>query len=290
MSKFTTKTNPRYFHKSQLKFYFILAPIAIFMMLPIIFIFSQAFKPVDELFLYPPRFFVRRPTLANFYELFQITQASTIPVSRYLMNSILTAFFTVLFTIIISVFAGYALSKKQFKAKNLLFTINNLALMFVPIAVIIPRYLIVQKLGLIDTFIINILSLLAMPIGVFLVKQFIDQIPDALIDAALVDGANDFHIIFNIIMPLLKPAISTVGILAFQVAWNSAEASTYYINNENLKTFAFYVSNLTQTTGNTVTGQGIAAAAGLIMFVPNLILFIIMQSRVMNTMAYSGLK
>ncbi|ABS60158.1 MULTISPECIES: carbohydrate ABC transporter permease [Fervidobacterium] len=290
MAKFTTKTNPKYFHKSQLKFYFILTPIAVFMMLPIIFIFSQAFKPLDELFLYPPRFFVRKPTLANFYDLFSLTRGSTIPISRYLMNSILTAFFTVLFTIIISVFAGYALSKKQFKAKSLIFTINNLALMFVPIAVIIPRYYMVQSLGLIDTFIINILSLLAMPIGVFLIKQFMDQIPDALIDAALVDGANDFQIIFNIIIPLLKPAISTVGILAFQVAWNSAEASTYYINNENLRTFAFYVSNLTQTTGNTIAGQGIAAAAGLIMFVPNLLLFIIMQSRVMNTMAYSGLK
>jgi len=290
MAKFSTKTNPKYFHKSQLKFYFILTPIAIFMMLPIIFIFSQAFKPVDELFLYPPRFLVRKPTLANFYELFQVTRSSTIPVSRYLMNSIITAFFTVLLTIIISVFAGYALSKKEFKAKQLIFTVNNLALMFVPVAVIIPRYLIVQRLGLIDTFVINILSLLAMPIGVFLVKQFIDQIPDALIDAALVDGANDFQIIFNIIIPMLKPAISTVGILAFQVAWNSAEASTYYINNENLKTFAFYVSNLTQATGNTVAGQGISAAAGLIMFVPNLVLFIIMQSRVMNTMAYSGIK
>ncbi|MGB9614111.1 MAG: carbohydrate ABC transporter permease [Fervidobacterium sp.] len=290
MARFTTRTNPRYFHKSQIKFYLILTPIAVFMMLPIIFIFSQAFKPLDELFLYPPRFIVKRPTLSNFYELFALTRGSNIPVSRYLVNSILTAFFTVLFTIIISVFAGYTLSKKQFKAKNLIFTINNLALMFVPIAVIIPRYYVVQSLGLIDTFIINILSLLAMPIGVFLVKQFIDQIPDALIDAALVDGANDFQIIFNIIIPLLKPAISTVGILAFQVAWNSTEASTYYINNENLRTFAFYVSNLTQTTGNTIAGQGIAAAAGLIMFVPNLLLFIFMQSRVMNTMAYSGLK
>jgi len=287
---YVTKTNPKRFHKSQLKFYFILTPIAVFMLLPIIFIFSQAFKPIDELFLYPPRFFVRRPTLSNFYELFAATKGSSIPVSRYLINSILTALFTVIFTIIISVFAGYALSKKRFKAKNLIFTINNLALMFVPIAVIIPRYLIVQKLGLIDTFIINILSLLAMPIGIFLIKQFVDQIPDALIEAALIDGANDFQIIFNLIMPLLKPAISTVGILAFQVAWNSADASTYFINNENLRTFAFYVSNLTAVTGNTIAGQGIAAAASLIMFVPNLVLFIFMQSRVMNTMAHSGLK
>ncbi|MFN6992446.1 MAG: carbohydrate ABC transporter permease [Fervidobacterium sp.] len=259
-------------------------------MLPIIFIFSQAFKPLDELFLYPPRFFVRRPTFNNFYQLFALTRSSNIPVTRYLMNSILTAFFTVVFTIIISVFAGYALSKKHFKAKQVLFTINNLALMFVPVAVIIPRYFIVQSLGLVDTFLINILSILAMPIGVFLVKQFIDQIPDALIDAALVDGATDWHIIFNIIIPLLKPAISTVGILAFQVAWNSAEASTFYINNENLRTFAFYVSNLTQATGNTIAGQGIAAAAGLIMFVPNLVLFILMQAQVMNTMAHSGIK
>jgi multiple sugar transport system permease protein len=290
LAGFTPKTNPKRFHKSQIKFYFILIPIAAFMLLPIIFIFSQAFKPIDELFLYPPRFFVRKPTLNNFYELFAATKGSTIPVSRYLMNSILTALFTVIFTIIISVFAGYALSKKRFKAKNLIFTINNLALMFVPVAVIIPRYLIIQKLGLIDTFIINILSLLAMPIGIFLIKQFVDQIPDALIEAALIDGANDFQIIFNLIMPLLKPAISTVGILAFQVAWNSADASTYFINNENLRTFAFYVSNLTAVTGNTIAGQGIAAAASLIMFVPNLVLFIFMQSRVMNTMAHSGLK
>ncbi|TYB94357.1 MAG: carbohydrate ABC transporter permease [Kosmotoga sp.] len=290
MARFSTKTNPRYFHKSQLKFYFILTPIAVFMILPIIFIFSQAFKPLDELFLYPPRFFVRRPTLSNFFELFELTRSSNIPVSRYFMNSILTAFLTVAITIMISVFAGYVLSKKKFRTKNLLFTVNNLALMFVPIAVIIPRYFVIQSLGLIDTFIINVLSLLVMPVGVFLVKQFIDQIPDSLLDAAVVDGANDLQIIFRIIFPLLKPAISTVGILAFQIAWNSSEASVYYINNENLRTFAFYVTNLTQVAGNTIAGQGIAAAAGLIMFVPNLLLFIIMQSRVMNTMANSGLK
>ncbi|TYB89633.1 MAG: carbohydrate ABC transporter permease [Kosmotoga sp.] len=290
MARFSTKTNPRYFHKSQLKFYFILTPIAVFMILPIIFIFSQAFKPLDELFLYPPRFFVRRPTLSNFFELFELTRNSNIPVSRYFMNSILTAFLTVAFTIMISVFAGYVLSKKKFKSKNLLFTVNNLALMFVPIAVIIPRYFVIQSLGLIDTFIINVLSLLVMPVGVFLVKQFIDQIPDSLLDAAVVDGANDLQIIFRIIFPLLKPAIATVGILAFQIAWNSSEASVYYINNENLRTFAFYVTNLTQVAGNTIAGQGIAAAAGLIMFVPNLVLFIIMQSKVMNTMANSGLK
>lgn len=290
MARFSTKTNPRYFHKSQLKFYFILTPIAMFMILPIIFIFSQAFKPLDELFLYPPRFFVRRPTLSNFFELFEQTRNSNIPVSRYFMNSILTAFLTVTFTILISVFAGYVLSKKKFKSKNLLFTVNNLALMFVPIAVIIPRYFVIQSLGLIDTFIINVLSLLVMPVGVFLVKQFIDQIPDSLLDAAVVDGANDLQIIFRIIFPLLRPAIATVGILAFQIAWNSSEASVYYINNENLRTFAFYVTNLTQVAGNTIAGQGIAAAAGLIMFVPNLVLFIIMQSKVMNTMANSGLK
>jgi len=290
MARFSTKTNPKYFHKSQLKFYLILTPIAAFMMLPIIFIFSQAFKPLDELFLYPPRFFARRPTFSNFFELFSLSRTSNIPVSRYFMNSVLTAFLTVVLTIMISVLAGYVLSKKKFRSKNLLFTVNNLALMFVPIAVIIPRYFVVQSLGLIDTFIINVLSLLVMPVGVFLIKQFIDQIPDSLLEAAVVDGASDLQIISNVILPLLKPAISTVGILAFQIAWNSAEASVYYINNENLRTFAFYVSNLTQVAGNTIAGQGIAAAAGLIVFVPNLLLFIIMQSRVMNTMANSGLK
>jgi ABC-type glycerol-3-phosphate transport system permease component len=286
-----TKMNPSKFHKSQLKFLVFLIPLAVFMALPIIFIVFHAFKPIDELFAYPPRFFVQKPTLQNFADLFGLANASGVPMSRYLFNSIVTTLIVVILTIIISTMAGYALSKKNFKLKKTIFEINTLALMFVPAAVAIPRYLLIEEMGLINNFLVHILPLLAMPIGLFLVKQFIDQIPDELIEAAKLDGASDFHIFTRIIIPLVKPAIATIAILSFQLVWNSTESSTLYVNDEGLKTFSFYMSTLTsQVSGNAVAGQGMSAAASLIMFVPNLVIFVILQSQVMNTMAHSGIK
>ncbi len=140
-----------------------------------------------------------------------------------------------------------------------------------------------------DNFLAHIIPLLAMPIGLFLVKQFMDDIPDALIEAARLDGANDFQILTKIVMPLVKPALATVGILTFQAVWNATESSSLYISDETLKTFAFYLNTLT-TSSNTIAGAGMAAAAGLIMFLPNLIIFMLLQSKVMNTMTHSGIK
>lgn len=282
--------NPKKFHRSQIKFYIILLPITVFMLLPILYIIFHAFKPMDELFAYPPRFFTGRPTLDNFITLFSVAGSSSIPVSRYLFNSIVSTLAVVVLSILISAAAGYVLSKKNFKGKSLLFSINTLALMFVPVAVSIPRYLTIVGIGLIDNFLAHILPLLAMPVGLFLVKQFIDQVPNALVEAAQIDGASDYYILFRIIIPIIKPALSTVAILAFQAAWNGTESSVLFINDEALKTFAFYMSVFTSGTGNTVAGQGMAAAASMIMFLPNLILFIILQSRVMNTMVHSGIK
>ncbi|WP_101845563.1 carbohydrate ABC transporter permease [Halobacillus sp. Marseille-P3879] len=286
-----TKINPDKFHKSQLKFYCVLIPMALLMMIPIVYIFSHAFKPIDELFAYPPRFFVQKPTLENFTDLASNTNATGVPMTRYLFNSVVVTVIVVFLTVLISTMAGYVFSKKQFKFKKTIFEINTLALMFVPAAVVIPRYLLIDEVGLLDTFFAHILPLLAMPVGLFLVKQFIDQIPDELIEAAKIDGANDFQIFLKVIIPLVKPAIATISILAFQAVWNNAETSTLFVDDENLKTFAFFMSTLAaDTEGNTVAGQGMAAAASLIMFVPNLIIFIFMQSKVMNTMAHSGIK
>jgi len=129
-------------------------------------------------------------------------------------------------------------------------------------------------------------------VGLFLIKQFIDGIPDEIIEAARIDGANDVNIYYQIILPMIKPAIATIAILTFQATWNNADVSSLYINDESLKTFAFYITTLTSTTAgaNAVAGQGIAAAASLIMFLPNLIIFLILQSQVMSTMSHSGLK
>ena len=185
--------------------------------------------------------------------------------------------------------AAFALSKLRFTGKYTLMEINNLAMMFVPVAVIIPRYLLVDKLGMINTYFAHILPLLAMPVGMFLVKQFTDQVPDSLIEAAVVDGAGYFTIYRKIILPMIKPAVATVAILAFQQVWNNTETSTMFTNKESMRTLTFYMNTLATNT-NTVVGQGMSAAASLIMFLPNLLLFCLCQSKVMNTMAHSGIK
>ncbi|MBZ4671508.1 MAG: hypothetical protein PWQ76_146 [Clostridiales bacterium] len=284
-----SRINPQRFERGQIKIFLAILPLAIFMLLPIIFIFCHAFKPMDELFAYPPRFFVKSPTFDNFRDLFKSARASGIPMSRYVYNSIIVTLAVVFLSTFISSLAGFALSKLKFKTKNAIFEINNMALMFVPVAVMIPRYLVINGLGLTNTFLAHILPLISMPVSLFLIKQFIDQVPNALIEAAYMDGARDFTVYTRIILPMIKPALATGAILAFQQAWVNIESSNIYINNEGLKTLAFYMNSLANAN-NSVAGQGVAAAASLIMFIPNLVLFIILQSNIMNTMAHSGIK
>ncbi len=290
-SKFQgTKINPRNFHPSQLPFFAVLIPFSMLMLLPIMFIINHAFKPRSELFAYPPRFFVRQPTLDNFSELFTVAGNSGIPVSRYLVNSLLVTIIGVFLAILFTALSAYGLSKLKFKGKKFLFELNTLALMFVPIAVQIPRFLVIARLGLLDTYWAHILPVIIMPVAMFLIKQFIDQTPNELIESAKIDGASEMQIFLHIILPIITPAIATVGILAFQAIWNDATTSVLYIDSESKRTLAFYMQTLVSTRGNIVAGQGLAAAASLIMFAPNFLLFIILQSKVMNTMAHSGIK
>jgi len=285
----STRINPKNYHRSQIKFFLILIPVAIFMALPILYIFSTAFKPINELFAWPPRFFVVEPTFKNFETLFKETSTTGVPMTRYLFNSIVISVIVVFTSIFVSSLAGYALSKLKFKLKKPLLALNNIAIMFVGASVVIPRYLVIESLGLVDNFLVHIIPGLAIPVGLFLIKQFIDQIPDELIEAAKIDGANEFDIYVKIILPLIKPALATIAIVSFQGVWNNTETSTLYIHNETMKTFAFYMSTLT-TQANAVAGQGMAAAASLIMFIPNLVIFIFLQKNVMDTMAHSGMK
>lgn len=284
--------DPSGFHPSQIPFYLVLTPIVAFMLLPIIFIFSTAFKPIEELFAYPPRFFVVNPTLKNFTDLLTLLSTANVPVSRYLFNSLVVTAVSIAASILVSTTAAYALSKKRFRLKNTLFAVNTVALMFVPIAVSVPRFLLIAQMGLIDSFWVHILPALAMPVGVFLLKQFIDGVPNEVVEAAQIDGASDLEIYWRIVLPMIKPAIATIAILTFQATWNNADTSAMYINIEHLKTFAFYLSTLSTAAAgaNPVAGQGMAAAAALIMFLPNLIVFIILQGQVMSTMKHSGIK
>ena len=283
------KFDPKKFTKDQIPFFIIMIPLCIFMGLPLIYLFSTAFKPLNELLEFPPKFFVKNPTFKNFIDLFTRSGSTGLPIYRYLINSIFISLAVVFFSVIFSSMAGYILSKKDFRGRKALFEINTIALMFVSCAVVIPRFLIITGLGITNTIWAHILPLLAIPVGLFLIKQFIDDIPNDLIEAARVDGAGDFYIYIKIILPLIKPALVTVAILAFQSAWNNTETAMLYVSDEELQTFAYYLGTLSGA-GNSVSGAGVSAAAALILFLPNLIIFIIMQSKVIDTMAYSGMK
>ena len=298
--------NPTGFDRGQLKFLAYLVPLALVMLLPLVFIMFNAFKPLDELFLYPPRFVTTRPTLQNFANLTATSVNKAIPASRYLFNSLVYSLAVVVLSLLITSAAAYCMSKKRYRLKKILFELNTISLMFVPVAVGIPRYFIIHRLGLIDSLLSAIVPLLAMPVGLFLVKQFVDQIPDSMLEAAQIDGASDYYILRRIILPNITSALATVATLTFQSAWNSTEASIYYMHNEAIKTFSFYLTTLTAqgenaydmvaaltgagSAASAVAGMGIAAAGTLIMLLPNLILFIFLQSRVINTMAHSGMK
>ena len=283
------RINPQKFERGQIKIIAILLPLVIFMALPIVFIANHAFKPMDELFAFPPTFFVRNATLENFTKLIKFCRTAGVPLSRYVFNSLLVTGLTVGLSLLFTTFAAFALAKLKFKGRQLMMDINQLALMFVATAVLIPRYLVICKVGLIDSIWAHILPLLAYPVALFLVKQFVEQVPDSLIEAAYIDGATDWTVYRKIIIPMIKPAIATAAILVFQQVWVNMETSNYYVNDDSMKTLTFYMNSLVNVN-NTVSGQGMAAAASLILFVPNLVLFIILQNNVMNTMAHSGIK
>jgi len=281
--------NPQKFEKGQIKILIILLPLAAFMALPIIFIINHAFKPMEELFAFPPTFFVRSPTLDNFTKLLKFSRSAGIPLTRYLFNSMIVTVLTVALSLLLTTCAAFAFSKIKFRGRKLMLQINQIAIMFVATAVLIPRYLVISNLGLIDTVFSHVLPLVAMPVALFLVKQFVDQVPDSLIEAAHLDGASDWKVYWHIILPIIRPAIATAMVLVFQQVWTNLETSSYFTNDESMKTLTFYMNTLVNAS-NGVAGQGVAAAASLIMFIPNLILFIICQNAVMNTMATSGIK
>ena len=283
------KINPKKFDIGQLKIILIILPLVIFMGMPIIFIINHAFKPMEELFAFPPTFFVKNATLENFTKLIKFSDSSGIPLSRYIFNSLLVTAITVGVALLLTTMSAFALSKIKFKGRNILGQINQIAIMFVSTAVLIPRYLVICNLGLIDNLLAHILPLVAMPVALFLVKQFVEQIPDSLLEAAYMDGATDLDVYLKVILPMIKPAIATASILVFQQVWTNMETSSYFFNDDSMKTLTFYMNTLVNAN-NTVAGQGMSAAASLIMFVPNLVLFIILQNKVMNTMANSGIK
>ena len=269
---------------------FLLVLLSLFMLMPLVYIFNNALKPYQELFLYPPTLFAQNPSLQNFIELWAIAKNSAIPMSRYIFNSVFVAVLTVIAVTLVSAMCAYPISKHKFPGHKVAFGAILLTLLFTPETVAIPRYLVVSHLGIMNTYFGHILPMVAVPTGVFLMKQFIDQLPNELIDSAKMDGASEMKIFLKIVMPICVPAVATISIIAFQNAWGNTETSSLFMQEETMKTFPFFISTLTSNMANNVARQGAAAAAALVMFLPNLIIFLAFQSKVIATMAHSGIK
>lgn len=260
-----------------------------FTALPLVALISRAFMPLDELYIYPPRIFVRRPTLASFRDLLTSLTSTSVPFTRYIFNSLLTTVVTVVLSIFVCCSGAYGLSKFKPRGSSAMFAVITSALMFSTYVTQIPNYLIVTQLGLVNTYWALIIPKIAVAYNFFLVKQFADQLPDAVLEAARIDGASELYVFWHIAMPLLKPAWSTLAVFSFVSNWNDYFSALVYINKAAMKTLPLALQTLAGGAG-VVARAGSVAAASLLTTMPTIIVFCIMRGRVMQTMTYSGIK
>lgn len=298
MSKKNKETVEKVYHKKLIKrrkpnrsiagdiaLYIFLALVAFVMFFPIIFAVSNALKPLDELFRFPPKILAQNPTFDNFADLFVNMGKSWVTFSRYLFN---TVFMTAAGTaghLIIASMAAFVLAKYDFPGGGAFFKLVTIAMMFTGYVTAIPNYLIINALGMVDTYWAIIIPAFASPMGLFLMKQFMEGLPTSLIEAAKIDGANEWRVFSNIVMPNVKPAWMTLIIFSVQGLWNNR--ATTFIYSEEKKTLPFAMQQI-QAGGIARTGQG-AAVLVVLMVVP-IAIFIFSESQILETMASSGLK
>ncbi len=266
--------------------YIMLLLYGAFMALPLIYSVIQAFKPYNELFIFPPRFFANDPTIANFTQLFDLTSSTWVPFSRYVFNTVLNTIVGTVLHILAAAMCAYPLAKNRFPGKKLIFNIVVWSLLFSGGVIEIPVYLVMSFLGIIDTYFAFWLPEIAVAMGTFLLKQNMAEIPNAMIEAARIDGASEWKILWSIAMPAVKPAWLTLAIFAFQRNWNATSSS--YIYTETIKTLPAALSQITAT--GSVARAGEAYAASVLMLIPPIIFFIIAQSSTVKTMAHAGIK
>ena len=258
----------------------------LFSMLPLIYCVSTSFKPLDELLIFPPRFLVHRPTIGNYTILPDLMASLKVPLSRYVFNSVVISFFTTFIYIYVALMAAYSISKGTFKGRNAIFWTVQFALMFNAYTLAVPQYLIFSKLGLIDTYWIYILPPMASTMGVFLGKQYIEgYVPDALLEAAKIDGANQFKVFWSIVMPTIKPIWLTLLLFTFRDIWSAVPSGKIF--SEQLKILPQVV---TQITAGGVARSGSAMAVTVIMMILPILVFLVSQSSVAESMSSAGIK
>ncbi len=266
--------------------YLILTILGIFMLLPMIYTVSSSLKPLDELWVFPPRFLVRNPTTENFKELFRVLSDSVVPFSRYLFNTVLVSVTGTAGHVILASMCAYALAKHKFPGSKLMFKIIVITLMFNGTVTAIPNFMVMTWLRLLDNYASLILPAFGSTLGLYLMKQFMEQmVNDSLLEAARIDGAGEWKIFWHLVMPLVKPAWLTLIIFSFKDLWNIG--GTVYIHTEELKTFNYAMS---QILSGGIARAGVGSAAAVIMMVVPVAVFIMSQSNVVETMGASGMK
>ena len=280
-----TRRHPNRSIAGDIGIYILLIIVGFAMVFPLVFLIGSSLKPLDELFRFPPTVWPMHPTSDNFSDLFVTMGQSWIPFSRYLVNTVLITFVGTFGHLIIASMAAFVLAKYEFPGGKMFFAVVTTCLMFSGYVTGIPNYLIMSRLKMIDTYWALILPAFAAPIGLFLMKQFMEGLPTALIEAAHIDGAGEFRIFWHIVMPNVKPAWLTMIIFSVQGLWNTSAATVIY--SEAKKTLV-YALNQILLGGIARTGQA-AAATVIVVSVP-IIIFVLSQSRILETMASSGIK
>lgn len=271
--------------KNDIGIFLFLTLLGAFMLLPIYIAIVTSLKPVNEIFLMPPRLYAMDPTGDNFKDLFVVANNSWVPFSRNVFNSIFVTVAATLFHVIFACMAGFILAKCRFPGCKAINKIVVLALLFNSQVTYIMQYIVMAKMGMINTYSALIFPLIASSMGLYLMIQSVGQIPDAMIEAAKVDGASLMRICWGIVMPNSKPALMTIIIFQFQAAWNSNGGSLVY--DEALKTIPTVVQ---QIAAAGIARQGAIAASAVVLMIPPLAIFIAAQSNVMETMAHAGMK
>mgnify|MGYP001132584440 FL=1 len=262
----------------------VLIVVAAFMMLPFVYAIMQSLKPIEEIFIFPPRFFVVNPTLSNYLTLSKLTDSLWVPFSRYLVNSVVVTIAGTGFNLVVASMAAFPLAKYPFPGSKWLFRLVTTSLLFAGPVTALPQYIIVAKMGL-NTLWSVFLPAVGLPLGLFLMRNFMTQIPDGMLEAARIDGAGTWRIFASIAMPMVKPAALTLIIFTFQSLWNTTGGT--FIYDEKIKLLPT-ILNQVVTAGIARAGSG--AAASVVMMIPPFIIFIILQSRIIETMAFSGIK
>ena len=265
---------------------FMLTLLGIVMFVPMYYVVIQSLKPLDELFMFPPRFYVSNPTFDNFADLFTLMGDSWVPFSRYIFNTVFLTICGTLGNLVFASMAAYSLAKLRFPGRNAIFQLIVTSLMFHSTVNQVTHFIILSSFGWIDTYLSIIVPSMATTMGLYLMKQFMEtSVPDTVLESARLDGASEFRTFLIIAMPMVKPAWLTLMIECFKTLWNSG--SSIYIHSEELKTFNYAIN---QIVSGGVARSGAGAAAIVVMMSVPITIFVINQSKIIETMGSSGMK